>query len=137
MNHQSEIGSHHEKPYDQRMNPHHEKSNNKEMNMQSREHTSHSKQMYETCKKFHLYFVQIQTTEGQLYDGIIEDVDNEGVAMLVPSGDIEQGEGMERQFGYGYGGYGFPRRFRRFRRVRFPFFQLHRLFFPYYYPYYY
>ncbi|WP_152656595.1 hypothetical protein [Oceanobacillus sp. CFH 90083] len=160
MNDQSETNPQHEQPYNQGVNPHREqlydqgvnpqheqqrtnlqhemnpypeRPYNQEMNMQSMEHNPHAKQMYDTCKKFHLYFVQIQTTEGQMYDGIIEDVDNEGVTMLIPDGDMERGEGMERQFGFGYGGYGFPRRFRRFRRFRFPFFLLSSLFFPYYY----
>jgi hypothetical protein len=43
-------------------------------------------------------------------EGIVEDVDDSGVTMLVP----EEVEADERQFG-GYGGYG-RRRFRRFRR---------------------
>lgn len=124
---QERTNPHHE------MNPHHQQSYHQEMGMQPMEHNPHTQQMYETCKKYQLYFVQIQTTDGKMYDGIIEDVDNEGVTMLMPYGDMEQEEGMERQFGYGYGGFGFPRRFRRFRRFRFPFFLLSSLFFPFYY----
>ncbi len=106
------------------------------------DHNTHKKQMYELCNKFHLYFVQIQAIDGQMYDGIIEDVDDDSVTLLMPYGDMDREVGTERQYGFGYsgyggyggyGGFGFPRRFRRFRRFRFPFFRLRRLFFPYYY----
>jgi hypothetical protein len=60
-------------------------------------------------------------------EGIVEDVDDSGVTMLVP----EEVEADERQFG-GYGGYG-RRRFRRFRR-QFAVFAFPFIFpFPYYY----
>ncbi|GAB2559015.1 hypothetical protein [Gracilibacillus alcaliphilus] len=97
------------------------------------DHVSHQQQMHETCKNLYLHFVQFQTMEGQMLDGIIEDVDEDGVTMLIPDGDAESAEGMERQFGYGYGGFYYPWRFRRFRRFRFPFFGIRRLFFPFYY----
>ena len=76
------------------------------------------------------YHVIGQMSDGSQVEGIIEDVDDEGVTMLVP----ENIEADERQFG-GYGGYG-RRRFRRFRRRRFPFtFFVFPFFFPF--PYYY
>ena len=72
------------------------------------------------------YHVIGQMSDGSQVEGIIEDVDDEGVTMLVP----ENIEADERQFG-GYG----RRRFRRFRR-RFPFnFFVFPFFFPF--PYYY
>ncbi|MCK0473053.1 hypothetical protein [Halalkalibacter sp. APA_J-10(15)] len=98
---------------------------------------AHKKQMYDTCNQYNLYFVQIQTTDGQMYDGIIDQVDPDGVTLLMPYGDMEGNVGYERQFGFGYGGFGhgfgFPRRFHRFRRFRFPFFGISRLFFPFFY----
>ncbi|SEB13515.1 hypothetical protein SAMN05421743_11910 [Thalassobacillus cyri] len=102
----------------------------------------------EMCQTNHYYFVQIQLSDGSLVDGIIDGTDEDHVYMLVPVGD-EMGEADQRQFGYsgyggfgGYGGYGgypfgggygYPRRFRRFRRRRFPFFHVRRLFFPFFY----
>jgi hypothetical protein len=86
------------------------------------------------CKQFINYHVIGQMSDGSNVEGIIEDVDNEGVTMLVPEEVDDDSDDMR------YGGYGgYRRRFRRFRRRRFPF----RVFvfpffvpFPYYYPYY-
>lgn len=111
-------------------------------------------QVKEMCQTNHYYFVQIQLSDGSLVDGIIDGTDEDHVYMLVPVGD-EMEETDQRQFGYsgyggfggyggydGYGGYGgypfgggygYPRRFRRFRRRRFPFFHVRRLFFPFFY----
>lgn len=135
---------------------------------------AHQNQMHDMCKNYHLHFVQIQMADGHMHDGIIEEVDQEGVTLLIPHEDMqhrdEEGEqhpyGFEDSRGpYGYGpgggpgfappgygpgpgpgfgppgygppGYGprprYPRRFRRFRRHRFPFAGLGRLFFPLFY----
>lgn len=86
--------------------------------------------MQNLCKKYMNYHVMAQMKDGSQKEGIIEDVDDQGVIMLVPE-DVGPDN---RQFGgYGYG----PRpRFRRFRRFRFPFFVFAFPFvFPY--PYYY
>ncbi|WP_054636603.1 hypothetical protein [Thalassobacillus sp. C254] len=108
----------------------------------------HQHYMHDMCRQYHLHFVQLQTTDGQMYDGIIEDYDNEGVTMLMPYGDDDYSHHHQdgyRQFGFGFGGgfgypygygapygYGFPRRFRRFRRHRFPFPFLRGFFFPFF-----
>ncbi|MGO4888558.1 hypothetical protein ACJ2A9_12415 [Anaerobacillus sp. MEB173] len=107
-------------------------------------HQPHAQQMYDACNQYHLYFVKMQTDDGQMHDGIIEDVDQEGVTLLTPEGDMDN----DHRFGYpggfygpgGYGGfspyghgYGFPRRFRRFRRRRFPLHRLRTFFFPFFY----
>ena len=79
------------------------------------------------------YHVIGQMSDGSQVEGIIEDVDDEGVTMLVPE-NIEADERIFGGYG-GYGGYG-RRRFRRFRRRRFPFnFFVFPFFFPF--PYYY
>lgn len=86
------------------------------------------------CKKYHLHLVRLEGTDGNIYEGIIEDVGEDSVDMLIPVGDVEDDPdyGMRQYFGQmGYGGY--PRRFRRFRRHRFPFFIFRRLLFPYFY----
>ncbi|WP_255259822.1 hypothetical protein [Lentibacillus sp. CBA3610] len=99
----------------------------------------HQHHMYDMCKRYKYHLIQCEGTDDQMYDGIIDDVADDAVYLLVPVGDMDSdylGD-MTRQFGYGYnygyGGYGYPRRFRRFRRRRFPFFFLRRLFFPYFY----
>jgi hypothetical protein len=92
--------------------------------------------MYELCQQYHHHMMQFQTADGQTIEGIIDGVDREGVNLLVPVGDTDDDQGTHTDFRYGYGGfpgYGFPRRFRRFRRQHFPFFFLRRLFFPFFY----
>ncbi|MCQ6275715.1 hypothetical protein JMM81_12175 [Bacillus sp. V3B] len=80
------------------------------------------------CMQYMNFHIIAQMNDGSQMEGIIDDVDDEGVTMLVPE-DIEEDT---RQFGYGgYGGYG-RRRFRRYRRRRFPFFLFG---FPFFYPY--
>lgn len=108
------------------------------MHHEPMDQVSHKQQMQDFCKRYHHYFAQIETTDGNIYDGIIDGSDDESVYLLVPSGDSERDDENNRQ--YPFGGppfdYGFPprfpRRFRRFRRQRFPFFFLRRLFFPYF-----
>lgn len=87
-------------------------------------------------QKYMNYHVIAQTNDGRQFEGIIDGMDADGVTMLVP----EEVDGEEREidpsrqpFGYG------RRRFRRFRRQRFPFLFFAFPFFtpyPYYYPYY-
>lgn len=82
------------------------------------------------CQRYMNYHVIAQTRDGQRLEGIIDGMDDDGVTMLVP----EDVDGEERQ--YAPEGYG-RRRFRRFRRQRFPFFLFLPPFFtpyPYYYP---
>jgi len=88
-------------------------------------------QMKHMCEQYLDYYVTGQMTNGSQVEGILEDVDDEGVTMMVPE-DVPAGDDMGemnmndmRLYGFGgYGGYGRPRRrFRRFRRRRFPFSQ--------------
>ncbi|OLS36995.1 hypothetical protein BTR22_09885 [Alkalihalophilus pseudofirmus] len=93
-------------------------------------------EMYNFCTQFMQHLVQFGTNDGNVYDGIIEDVNQEGVTMLMPDGDNDDYDNNmnnnQRQYPYGYYGR-YPRRFRRFRRQFFPFFLLSSLFFPYFY----
>lgn len=79
-----------------------------------------------TCIKFMNFYVIGQLGDGSQVEGIIEDMDDENVTMLVPETVEEEEVNGNRQFGGyggwydGYGGFG-RRRFRRFRRRRFPF----------------
>lgn len=87
------------------------------------------------CQKYMNYHVIAHARDGAQFDGIIDGMDDDGITMLVPE-EIDAAErendNTYRAFGYG------PGRFRRFRRVRFPFFFFAFPFFtpyPYYYPY--
>ncbi|MFD1739679.1 hypothetical protein ACFSCX_24655 [Bacillus salitolerans] len=102
------------------------------------------------CKKHKDFYVLLEMNDGQQYDGIVDKVDDENVYMLIPDGDHHQDRefsfgGYDDDYGYGgygsgygqgYGGYGrrYPRRFRRFRRYRFPLRRLIRaILYPYFY----
>lgn len=79
------------------------------------------------CQKFMNYHVIGQMGDGTRVEGIIEDMDNDNVTMLVPEMiEEEVQESPESRvygdFGYYGGGYGGGRRrYRRFRRRRFPY----------------
>ena len=111
------------------------------------------KNMQELCKKHIMHLLQFETMDGHVFPGIVENVDDDGVDVLVPDGDNYDDNDYDynydnnyqhRQYWYG-GGFGFypygfppfwqgyPFRFRRFRRRRFPFRILRRIFFPYFY----
>lgn len=99
-------------------------------------HDSDHKNKWKTlCKTYHHHWVCLQTRDG-MYDGILDGTDDENVYMLVPVGDWEP-DYRQVPYGYGYGGYfppyGYPRRFRRFRRFPIPYLLLRSLWFPYFY----
>ncbi|MBM7553788.1 hypothetical protein [Thalassobacillus pellis] len=75
--------------------------------------------MKDQCQQYMYYHVVINMADGTSVDGIIENVDDEGVSMLVGEDVMDEGSeagSEDRQF---YGGYP-RRRFRRFRRRFFP-----------------
>jgi hypothetical protein len=85
------------------------------------------------CQRYRNYHVIGQMQDGSQIEGIIEDMDNDGVTMLVPE-MVEEDDFENRQYYGGYGGY--RRRYRRYRRRRFPFYQFAFPFifpFPFYY----
>ena len=107
--------------------------------------------IHDLCRRYQLFLMQFETNDGQMFDGIIDNVDDDGVDVLVPVGDYNDDNddynndnNWNRQFFPGYGGYGFPpygyspygfgypRRFRRFRRRRYPFHVFRRIFFPFF-----
>ncbi|MCO7125656.1 hypothetical protein NIE88_07725 [Sporolactobacillus shoreicorticis] len=88
---------------------------------------SNNQAIHDTCTKLMNFHVIAQMADGSKMEGIIEDVNDQGVIMLVP-------ENVNERFFQGPGG---PRpRFRRFNRFLFPFiFFVPPFFYPY--PYYY
>jgi len=103
---------------------------------------SHMKPTESQCEQHKYYHVMVTLEDGSTVDGIIIDVRNDKITMLI-SEDVmvdEKGEGEaqgsssnDRQFGYG--GYG-RRRARRFRRSVLPIAGLTALaLFPYFTPY--
>ena len=85
--------------------------------------------------KYMNYHVQAKMKDGTDVEGIITHMDDHEIEMLVPEEvDEEEINKNRQQYGYG-GGYG-RRRFRRFRRHRFPFLNIVIIRpFPYYHPY--
>ncbi|WP_058306103.1 hypothetical protein [Gracilibacillus massiliensis] len=82
------------------------------------------------CEEYKNYYVMGQLNDGAQFEGIVDSVDNSGVNMLIAEDIVE--EQSDRQLGY-YG----PgrRRYRRFRRQRYPFGLLtNLLLYPFYYP---
>lgn len=78
-----------------------------------------------TCQRHMNFYVIGQMSDGTQVEGIIEDMDNEGVTMMVPE-EVEENEmDSNRQFGY-------RRRYRRYRRRRFPYYAF---VFPFFFPY--
>ncbi|MBT2618666.1 hypothetical protein J7I96_25295 [Bacillus sp. ISL-78] len=93
------------------------------------------------CRKYMNYHVIGQLSDGSKVDGIIDDMDEESVTMLVPE-EFDAEQGNRQQYGYGdyYDDYGRPRRrrYRRYRRQRFPYVVFvfpYVVPYPYYYPY--
>lgn len=80
------------------------------------------KYLHDECKRCMSYHTILTMTDGTTFDGIIEDVDNDRVIVLVGEDIMEQegGEQFDKQQRQPYS-YGRPRRrFRRFRRRNFP-----------------
>lgn len=94
--------------------------------------SAHKRGVMEMCKKYHHYLMMMEGSDGRIYEGIIDGVDDEHVYLLVPVGDMDM-EMEGRAFGVPFaGGFFRPRMFRRFFRRRFPFFFFRRFFFPFF-----
>ncbi|WP_053600701.1 hypothetical protein [Bacillus sp. FJAT-18017] len=96
-------------------------------------------QMMQLCRNYMNYHVVGQMADGSQVEGILDDMDQEGVTMLVPE-DVDAGQ-QARQFGGFYNNYGDDydggrrRRYRRYRRRRFPYPYITVLYpYPYFYP---
>jgi hypothetical protein len=80
--------------------------------------------MHDVCKNHMYRYVMVQTADQQVFDGIVENVDETNLYLAVPTGETMQREdGNEERLyggvglgygaglgfpGYGYPGYGFP-----------------------------
>lgn len=73
------------------------------------------------CKKYLYYHIILTMTNGNKFDGIIESVDEDGITMLVGEEVMEQESENQSNEQRQYYNYDRPRRkFRHFRRRRFP-----------------
>jgi len=111
---------------------------------------NHELDIQDFCESHRHHYVILETDDGRVYEGIIENTNEDEVVLLAPIGDVTDETDDRRQYwfggyghpfeayeGYGhpYGGYGYgiPFRFRRFFRFHFPHFRIRRFFFPFYY----
>ena len=46
--------------------------------------------MHDFCRKHHMHYVHIHTKKGELLDGIIDEIDNDGVTLIIPIGDMDR-----------------------------------------------
>ena len=76
-------------------------------------YSTHKKPTYHQCKQHEYYLVTIGLKDGRTINGIIVDVRDDQVKVLV-SEEVSAGGGDQRQFGFGRFG------FRRFRPAFFP-----------------
>lgn len=74
----------------------------------------HKRQAYSMCRQYVNQHVKVTTKDGKMYEGYIENVDQDHVYLAVPrnANDRDKGDstsGGERQFGFGFPGYyGYP-----------------------------
>ncbi|WP_455538690.1 hypothetical protein [Terrisporobacter sp.] len=71
-----------------------------------------TRNMYENCNKLKSYHVVLTMSDGREYDGIIEDVNDSEVTILVGESIMSEEYQNSRQ--------PYPMMYRRFRRRRFP-----------------
>jgi len=91
------------------------------MDLEQNDYYRDLRNLQNQCTKYLYYHTTLTMTDGSSFDGIIENVDNDVITVLVGEDivemEIENQSGQQRQY-YGYGN---PRRrFRRFRRQTFP-----------------
>ncbi|KRF28105.1 hypothetical protein [Paenibacillus sp. Soil787] len=73
---------------------------------------------HEICKKHMYRYVSVTMTSGAVYDGIVEDVDDENLYLAVPIGGMDHDQTRAflpyaypyPYYGYPYPYYGYPRR---------------------------
>lgn len=91
------------------------------MDLEGNDYYRDLRDVEDECKKYLYYHIVLTTTDGNKFDGIIEDVDKDGITMLSGEEVMEQDNTNQSDEQRQYHDYGRPRRrFRRFRRRRFP-----------------
>ena len=80
----------------------------------------YAKKLYDDCKKHRYYQATLVMIDGSTFDGIIEDVDEDNVTLLVGEDVIDQEMEEQPDKQRQYGGYGPRRRQRRYRRRNLP-----------------
>ena len=89
------------------------------MDLEGNDYYRDSRAVEDECKKYLYYHIVLTTTDGKKFDGIIENVDKDGITMLSGEEVMEQEDTNQSDEQRQY--HGRPRRrFRRFRRRRFP-----------------
>ncbi|MFC4401583.1 hypothetical protein [Gracilibacillus xinjiangensis] len=78
------------------------------------QNTNQGSHMKKLCEQYQNFYVVGELSNGEKVEGIIQNVDQDSVTMLIPE-NIEM-DSSERQYGYGY-----PRRYyRRYYPYRYP-----------------
>lgn len=78
--------------------------------------------LHDKCKRYMNYHTILTMKDGSTLDGIIESVDTDHIVVLVGEDVMEQEDENQYDQQRQFHGFGRPRRrFRRFRRRRFPF----------------
>lgn len=77
--------------------------------------------LHDECKKCLYYHVVLTMMDGSIFDGIIEEIDDDQITVLAGEDVMDPDEENQTNESRQPHGYGRPRRkFRRFRRRRFP-----------------
>ena len=80
-----------------------------------------SKDLHDECEKYVYYHATLTMADGNTFDGIIENVDQDRITVLVGEDVMDGQSGSQFDQQRQYQGYGNPRRrFRRFRRRNYP-----------------
>ena len=80
-----------------------------------------SKDLHDECEKYLYYHATLTMADGNTFDGIIENVDQDRITVLVGEDVMDGQSGSQFDQQRQYQGYGNPRRrFRRFRRRNYP-----------------
>ena len=91
------------------------------MDFERNDHDRALRNVHDECQNYMYYHIILTMTDGSKVDGIIENVDMDGVNMLVGEDVMEKEEENQSDGQRQYYNYNRPRRrFRRFRRRKFP-----------------
>ena len=90
------------------------------MSLERNEYYRNLQNLHDECKKYASYHVILKMADGSTVDGIIENVDNDRITILVGEDVMEQENDNESNQQRQPFGHQRARRFRRFRRRSFP-----------------